>query len=198
MGRRIPFADSGNHFKTVLLTEEEVKALVEKYPFVSTPFLMDEYGVSKSLINDIARHYSLKKNNETRGWKTNDEPVDLVMFDWFYPKTTLEQMREVFGKSEHYIAKLGKERELSRYNDVVSARQSKNKPRIKYSISKNHFEGDDINLEGVLYIVSNYATETVTYLVNKIGCKESTVNCIARYYELVKDQESVKKGTRRY
>ena len=64
MGRRVPFKDSGKHFKTVFLTDEQVSDIVEKYPFTLNTELCDEYGVSKDLICNIGRHYSLKKDKD--------------------------------------------------------------------------------------------------------------------------------------
>jgi hypothetical protein len=193
MGRIKPFHISGKPFGTKLLTPEQIGEIIEKYPYVLNKDLCEEYNVSKHIIVELAFHYSINKDNSFRGWKTNKEPVDLVMFDWFYPKTSNPQLQEVFGKSDHFIRALAKERNLVKYEDVLSAKYSKSKPRILYSISGVHYESEDIDLNDVLYIVEYYPTETNNYLAEIIGCKNSTIVSIARYYELSKDQESVKK-----
>jgi hypothetical protein len=193
MGRIKPFHISGKHFGTKLLTKEQVEEIVEKYPHVLNKDLCEEYKVSKHVIVELAFHYSIKKDNSFRGWKTNDEIVDLIMFDWFYPKTSNHQLQKIFGKSDHFIRALAKERHLVKYDDVLSSKYSKSRPRILYSVSKVHYESEDIDLNDVLYIVENYPTETNNYLAEKVGCKDSIVVSIARYYELSKDEESVNK-----
>lgn len=195
MGRRVPFKDSGKHFKTVFLTDEQVSDIVEKYPFTLNTELCDEYGVSKDLICNIGRHYSLKKDKDwyatKKGWNTNDEPVDLVMFDWFYPKLTDAHLREIFGKSDHFIRRLAKERGLLKCEETISARQSKSKPRIKYNTSGKHYESDEISLNDTLYVVENYYRLSNRELVEKIGCREGVIVSIANYYELSKDKDIV-------
>ena len=197
MGRIKPFHISGKPFGTKMLTHTQIEEIKEKYPFVINKDLCEEYKVSKHVIVELAFHYSLKKDSEsyrnTRGWKTNDDPVDLVMFDWFYPKTTGNQMREVFGKSENSITDLANQRGLKKYDDVLSARYSKSNPRILYSVSGEHYEGSDIDLEGVKYIIKNFATETKKSIVDRLRCKLGTVTSVAKYYELTKDLDSVKK-----
>ena len=143
MGKRIPFKDSNKHFITVFLTNEEVLEIVEKYPFCINRELAEEYKVSKDLICCIAFHYSLKKDLDTyritRGWKTNDEPVDLVMFDWFYPKTSNPQLQEIFGKSDHVIRKIAKERNYAVETNKYLAEKVGCKRSTVVSIS-NYYE----------------------------------------------------------
>lgn len=191
MGRIKPFHISGKDFGTKFLTKEQIEEIIEKYPYVVNKDLCEEYKVSKHIIVELAFHYSIKKDNSFRGWKTNDEPVDLVMFDWFYPKTSNPQLQEVFGKSDHFIRALAKERDLEKYDDVLSSKYSKSKPRIPYSVSGIHYEKDGLSLDDILYIVEKYPTETRKSLSNKIGCTISIVDSIANYYELSKDQESI-------
>lgn len=192
MPRIAPYHISGKPFGTKLLTIEQIEEVKEKYPYVVNKDLCEEYNVSKHVISELAYHYSIKKDDSFRGWKTNKEPVDLVTFDWFYPKTSNHQLQEVFGKSDHFIRTLARKRGLIKYEDLLSARHSKSKPRILYSISGVHYENDDIKLEDILYVVEKYPTETNKYLCEKTGCKPGTVVSIARYYELSKDKESVK------
>lgn len=192
MPRIAPYHISGKPFGTKLLTLEQIEEIREKYPYVINKDLCEEYGVSKHVIVELAFHYSVKKSNSFRGWKTNDEPVDLVMFDWFYPKTTDKQLQEVFGKSDHFIRKLARERGLEKYEDVLSARYSKVKPRIRYSVSKTHYESDIINLKDILYVVENYHSISDRELSEAVGCERSTIVSIARYYELSKDKEILK------
>lgn len=191
----MPFKDSGKHFKTIFLTDEQVSDIVEKYPFTLNTELCDEYEVSKDLICNIGKYYSLKKDKDwyatKKGWNTNDEPVDLVMFDWFYPKLTDVHLREIFGKSDHFIRRLAKERGLLKCEETISARQSKSKPRIKYNISGKHYESDEISLNDTLYVVENYYRLSNRELVEKIGCRESIIVSIANYYELSKDKDIV-------
>lgn len=191
MPRIAPYHISGKPFGTKLLTLEQIEEIREKYPYVLNKDLCEEYGVSKHVIVELAFHYSVKKDNSFRGWKTNDEPVDLVMFDWFYPKTTDKQLQEVFGKSSHFIRKLAKERCLEKYDDVLSARYSKSKPRIRYNTSGLHYESDEISLNDVLYVVENYPIETNKFLAEKVECKEGVIVSIAKYYELIKDKDVV-------
>lgn len=196
MPRIAPFHISGKPFGTKLLTSEQIEEIKEKYPYIVNKDLCEEYNVSKHVIVELAYHYSLKKDNSFRGWKTNDEPVDLVMFDWFYPKTSNPQLQQIFGKSDHFIRKLAKERGITKYEDVLSARHSKTKPRIRYNSSGIHYESDEINLENVLYIVENYPYLTNREIVDKVGCKSGTVVSIAKYYELEKDKETVEQRKR--
>ena len=125
MARIAPFHISGKPFGTKLLTSEQIEEIKEKYPYIVNKDLCEKYNVSKHVIVELAYHYSLKKDNSFRGWKTNDEPVDLVIFDWFYPKTSNPQLQQIFGKSDHFIRKLAKERGITKYEDVLSARHSK-------------------------------------------------------------------------
>lgn len=196
MGRIAPYHISGKQFNTKMLNCEQIEEVKEKYPYVVNKNLCEEYGVSKHIIVELAFHYSLRKDNSFRGWKTNDEPVDLVMFDWFYPKTSNPQLQEIFGKSDHFIRKLAKERCILKYEDVLSAKYSKCKPRVQYSSSGVHYESDLLKLEDVLYIKENYPTETNKSLSNKFNCKEGLIVSIAKYYELTKDEESVKNRKR--
>ena len=196
MGRRIPYKDSKKHFKTIFLTDEQVESIVKEYPFFLTKELIEKYSVSKSLINDIARHYSLKKDTDTyrkaRGWKINDEPVDLIMFEWFYPKTTDKQMQKVFGKSEHFLRALAIKRNLKKYDDVLSSRHSKSKPRIGYDVSGIHYESDFLSLEDIKYVIENYAVEANKFLAEKLNCEENHIVSISNYYKLTKDKEILK------
>ena len=196
MPRIAPFHISGKPFGTKLLTSEQIEEIKEKYPYIVNKDLCEEYNVSKHVIVELAYHYSLKKDNSFRGWKTNDELVDLVMFDWFYPKTSNPQLQQIFGKSDHFIRNLAKERNITKYEDVLSARHSKTKPRIRYNSSGVHYESDDISLENILYVVENYPYLTNREMVDKIGCKSGTVVSIAKYYELEKDKETVEQRKR--
>lgn len=191
MPRIEPFHISGKHFGTRMLTLEQIEEIKEKYPYVVNKDLCKEYNVSKHLIVELASHYSLKKDNSFRGWKTNNEPVDLVMFDWFYPKTNNAQLQQIFGKSDHFLRNLAKERCLEKYKDVLSARYSKSKPRVRFSSSGVHYESDELKLEDVLYIVENFPYLTNKEMAFKVGCKEGTIVSIAKYYELKKDKETV-------
>lgn len=196
MPRIPPYHISGKQFGTKMLTDEQIEEIKEKYPYIVNKDLAEEYSVSKHIIVELAFHYSLKKDNSFRDWKTNDEPVDLVMFDWFYPKTSNPQLQLVFGKSDHYIRKLARERGLEKYKDVLSARHSKSKPRIRYSTSGVHYESEELTLDDVLYIVENYATQTISHFIEKFGCTKSNVYSIAKYYGLTKDKESVENRRR--
>lgn len=197
MGRIAPYHISGKPFGTKMLTVQEIEEIIEKYPYVLNKELCEEYKVSKHVIVELAFHYSIKKDLDTyrtsRGWKTNDEPVDLVMFDWFYPKTTNNQLRGIFGKSENYIVDLARSRALGKYEDVLSARYSKDNSRILYSVSGIHYEGKGLSLESILYVVEKYPTETTKFLAEKIGSTISVIDSIAKYYEIEKDQDAVKK-----
>lgn len=192
MPRIEPFHISGKPFGTKLLTDEQVKGIKEEYPYISNKDLCEKYGVKKDVITDLARHYSIKKDNSFRGWETNKEPVDLIMFDWFYPKTSNPQLQKIFGKSDHYIRALAKERGLKKYEDVLSAKHSKSKPRVLYSISGVHYESENMCLDDILYIIENYPTETTNHFIEKFKCTKSNIQSVANYYELSKDEETVK------
>lgn len=196
MPRIAPFHISGKPFGTKLLTSEQIEEIKEKYSYVVNKDLCEEYNVSKHVIVELAYHYSLKKDNSFRGWKTNDEPVDLVIFDWFYPKTSNPQLQQIFGKSDHFIRKLAKERNITKYEDVLSARYSKTKPRIRYNSSGVHYESDEITLDNTLYVVENYHRLSNTELIEKVGCRKSTIVSIAKYYELTKDKDIVEQRKR--
>lgn len=191
MPRIAPFHISGKPFGTKLLTSEQIEEIKEKYPHIVNRELCKEYNVSKHVVVELAYHYSLKKDNSFRGWKTNSEPVDLVMFDWFYPKTSNTQLQQIFGKSDHFIRNLAKERSITKYEDVLSARYSKTKPRIRYNSSGVHYESDEITLDNILYVVENYHRLSNRELAEKIGCRESIIVSIAKYYELTKDKDIV-------
>ena len=81
--------------------EKKIEEIIEKYPYVINKDLCEEYKVSKHVIVELAYHYSIKKDNSFRGWETNDEPVDLVMFDWFYPKTSNPQLQQIFCRGRN-------------------------------------------------------------------------------------------------
>lgn len=192
MARIKPFNISGKHFGTRLLTLEQIEEIKDKYPYVLNKDLCEEYFVSKHVIVELAFHYSIKKDNSFRGWQTNKESVDLVMFDWFYPKTNNSQLQGIFGKSDHFIRALAKERNLVKYEDVLSAKHSKSKPRILYSVSGVHYESENLCLKDILYIVEKYPSETTTHFTEKFKCTKSNIQSVARYYELEKDGEIVK------
>lgn len=193
MGKRVKFEISGLHFKTVYLTDEQVKNIVEEYPFQLNRYLIEKYKVSKDLICGIASHYNIKKDfdtyNKLRGRNTTLEPVDTVMFDWFYPKTTDRQLREVFGKSENFIRGLAIERGLNKYPDVRSARQSKDSPKVRYSISGEDFITTEISLQDVKYIVENYPILSDQFIMDRLNCRKGLIVSVAKYYELEKDKK---------
>ena len=65
MSKRIKkYKETGKDYESIILSKEDVLKIVEEFPTTKTKDLAKSYNCSRSLIECIASHYDLKKNDE--------------------------------------------------------------------------------------------------------------------------------------
>lgn len=187
------YSDTGVDYKSKSVSTEVVKSIVEDYPYYLNKELVCKYNTTKNVITSIAIYYELKKDkdayNEKMGRITTDDPVDLIMFDWFYPKTTGKQMRLAFKKSERYLKDLAKSRGLVKDEWITKLRRRDQNTRLTYLVTGDELEMDGLKEEDVKYIKNNFSKESNVDIKNKLNCSLQDILIVSRYYNLKKDKK---------
>lgn len=191
-----PYDKTGKHYVSSVLTLHQVLRIKEEFPYYKNRELSEKYGVSRDTIIAIGNHYSVYKISNT-GRVLNNEPIDTVMFDWFYPKLSNKKMGEIFNRSDNTISRIGRKRGLEKDKYVLSSRLSKTHHRIKYKDSGEHINIKGLSEEDILYIIKSYPTHTDRHIFEKTGCTKSKLKTIVDYYEIKKDEKVVRERRKR-